>query len=73
MFRLNKDGFMIYDPFHENLGKDLDKKHKCADCSFCQMCAESRCNLCRNRSKQLCRSKLSLKDQIEFYDKLNKS
>ncbi len=27
---------------------EQDKKEKCPDCDFCQMCGESRCRLCRN-------------------------
>jgi hypothetical protein len=38
------------------------------------MCAESRCNLCRNRKKQGCKTerRLSLREQIKLYDELNK-
>lgn len=75
MFRINKDGFLIYDPFMKEGKRILEKKHDCADCSFCQMCAESRCNLCRNRRKQAnCGvRKLGLREQVELYERLNQT
>jgi len=74
MFRRGKDGFLVYDPFHKEKERGLEKKHNCVDCLFCQMCAESRCNLCRNRKKQECKTerRLSLREQIKLYDELNK-
>ena len=27
---------------------DAAKKHRCPDCCRCQMCSESRCNVCRS-------------------------
>jgi hypothetical protein len=73
MFRISKDGFLVYDPFIGEGKRVVEKKHDCADCSFCQMCAESRCNLCRNRRKQATSRirKLSLREQAEFYERLN--
>ncbi|MCX7821875.1 MAG: hypothetical protein N2260_00335 [Syntrophobacterales bacterium] len=72
MFRVYKDGFFIYDPFS---GKNnLRRKHNCADCYFCQMCAESRCNLCRHKGKgKRCEEKkLNMKEQVELYELINR-
>ena len=33
--------------FYAPEGSPLPKKHPCPDCRFCQWCADSRCNLCR--------------------------
>lgn len=30
---------------------DRAQKHPCPDCHTCQMCAESRCRVCRNRQQ----------------------
>lgn len=68
MFRVSKSGFLVYDPFCKKAKDTLNKKYDCADCSFCQMCAESRCNLCRSGMRG---KKLGLREQIEFYRQLN--
>jgi len=79
MFRRSKDGFLVYDPFHKEKERGVEKKHDCVDCLFCQMCSESRCNLCRNRKSRrgdACvtptERRLSLREQIKLYDELNK-
>jgi len=45
------------------------KKHPCADCHHCQWCSEDRCRLCL---KATCVKKLSLAEQIELYEQLNR-
>jgi len=52
------------------MNEDVPKKHPCSDCTFCQWCSDDRCRLCLNR-EGCCRRKLSLAEQIEFYDALN--
>jgi len=46
-----------------------DKKHPCADCKMCQWCSDDRCRLCL---KTGCGKKMSIAEQIELYEKLNK-
>ncbi len=45
------------------------KKHPCADCHHCQWCSDDRCHLCL---KETCVKKLSLAEQIELYEQLNR-
>jgi len=52
-------------------GNDPPKKHPCADCRFCQWCSDERCRLCQNRN--CCRRQLSLAEQIELYERLNRN
>jgi hypothetical protein len=50
------------------------KKHPCPDCCFCQFCAETRCLTCmseRNRGKATACKKLSLREQILLFEKVN--
>lgn len=73
MFRRDESGFLVYDPFLREKDVNVVKKHKCADCFFCQMCAESRCNVCRGRAEDVkCKnSKLKIRDQIELFERIN--
>lgn len=51
------------------------KKHCCADCYYCQFCSDSRCSAClgeKNRREGPMSRKLSLREQIRLYDKINK-
>lgn len=47
------------------------KKHPCPDCAFCQWCSDDRCRLCLDR-KPANRRKLSLREQVELYEAVNK-
>lgn len=50
------------------------KKHRCADCYCCQFCSDNRCNAClgeKNRREGPMTRKLSLREQIRLYDKIN--
>ncbi|CAH2031925.1 hypothetical protein [Trichlorobacter ammonificans] len=49
---------------------DPPKKHPCPDCRFCQWCSDDRCRRCRNEN--CCRRQLSLREQIELYERINK-
>lgn len=46
------------------------KKYPCPDCNYCQFCSEVRCNLCRGT--KIRPLKLSLAEQIELYERLNR-
>lgn len=49
----------------------MEKKHPCRDCRMCQWCSDDRCRLCLGTG---CKKKtLSIKEQIERYDELNRS
>lgn len=48
--------------------KDPAKKLPCPDCTFCQWCSDDRCRMCRKKS---CGKKLSLREQIELYERIN--
>ncbi len=61
-------GFKVYDPFVAK--KESNKKNPCPDCAFCQLCSESRCNVCKNNRKNI--KKLSLGEQIELYNRINR-
>jgi hypothetical protein len=50
-------------------GEKTDKKHPCPDCDFCQWCSDDRCRLCLDRECK--RRKLSLREQIAFYEAVN--
>jgi Zn-dependent alcohol dehydrogenase len=50
---------------------DCPKKHPCPDCQFCQWCGDDRCHLCRNHNHSAGK-KLSLQEQIELYESLNR-
>lgn len=49
---------------------DPPKKHPCPDCRYCQWCSDDRCRLCRGGT--CCRRQLSLREQIELYERLNR-
>jgi len=49
-----------------------EKKHPCPDCRCCQWCSDSRCGVCLRRGGAACR-KLSLQEQIELYEAINRS
>ncbi|MEI8355597.1 MAG: hypothetical protein WCG31_05850 [Deltaproteobacteria bacterium] len=49
-----------------------DKKHPCPDCTYCQWCSDDRCRICLGH-KGSCRKKLSMQEQIELYDRLNRA
>jgi len=46
-----------------------NKKYPCPDCTFCQWCSDDRCRKCRGGR---CPKKLSLAEQIELYEKVNR-
>jgi len=49
--------------------KHQAQKHPCPDCHHCQWCSDDRCRLCL----QPCRpQKLSIAEQIERYERLNR-
>jgi hypothetical protein len=48
-----------------------NKKHPCPDCRFCQWCSDARCSACLGCEKP-CRKKLSMAEQIELYEKINR-
>ncbi|MBN2332569.1 MAG: hypothetical protein JXO49_10715 [Deltaproteobacteria bacterium] len=59
---------------HQDNGQPA-KKHPCPDCRFCQWCSDDRCRLCRGECPSCGRHgdrKLSLVEQIERYNRLNK-
>jgi hypothetical protein len=50
------------------------KKHPCADCTHCQYCSDSRCSACRgerDRPGGVSSRKLSIREQICLFDKIN--
>ena len=50
---------------------NVNKKHPCQDCTFCQWCGDDRCALCLR--KEDCRGrKLSVAEQIALYDAINR-
>lgn len=49
----------------------MEKKHPCPDCQYCQWCSDVRCAACLGRGKG-CRKKLSMAEQIELYEKVNR-
>lgn len=63
---------LVYEP---GCGRERKaKKHPCPDCSFCQFCAETRCLACRserNCGKGATCKKLSLREQVLLYEKVN--
>lgn len=65
----------VYQPC-AGVGAD-SKKHPCPDCHYCQFCSDSRCHACRGARNQVNRSvdkparKLSLREQILLYEKIN--
>ncbi len=52
------------------MSEDL-KKHPCPDCQSCQWCSDARCRVCLRRGSGACR-KLSLREQIELFEALNR-
>ena len=50
---------------------DEPKKHPCPDCTFCQWCSDDRCRLCLGTGCG--KRKLSLAEQIERYEQLNRA
>jgi hypothetical protein len=55
---------------------DKRKKHKCPDCRQCQHCSDVRCNLCRGQGATCAEkrfSSMSMAEQIELYESINKS
>ncbi len=55
------------DPFPLAPGR---KKHPCPDCRMCQWCSDTRCHVCRGQGPP--EEHLSLTEQIELYERLNK-
>ena len=49
---------------------DNDKKHPCPDCRCCQWCSDDRCRLCL-RTGCGARRKLTIREQVELYERLN--
>ena len=60
---------MIQPVIFKKAQADGPKKHSCADCDFCQMCSDSRCNACRGAGKK---SNMSQEEQIRLFEKINK-
>jgi|GEM_PF-385245 len=64
---------MVYEPGGA-VTEEL-KKHPCADCHFCQQCSDVRCEACRRQrisfEKRRGR-KLSLREQAQLFQKINK-
>lgn len=62
----------VFDPFAR--AKPAQKKHPCDDCASCQFCSDARCQRCRadscRRSSEPAR-KLSIREQIELYERIN--
>ena len=52
------------------------KKHPCPDCHFCQNCSDARCHACRSEANRHCQQrqcrKLSLREQIALFEKVNR-
>jgi len=46
-------------------------KSRCADCKMCLQCSENRCKACRSGSQKSVRVRMSIRDQIALYEKLN--
>lgn len=65
---------MVYEPGCGKSGNTHTRKHPCGDCHFCQFCSDDRCSACRGKKSDsqgaLCR-KLSVKDQILLYERIN--
>jgi len=62
----------VYEP--ADGGPREGKKHPCPDCSFCQSCSETRCLTCRserNRRISAPCQKLSFREQILVFEKIN--
>lgn len=63
---------MVYEP---GCGKSKSAgKHPCPDCHFCQHCSNDRCSACRGKKSGSSGSlyrKLSVKDQILLYERIN--
>jgi hypothetical protein len=47
------------------------KKLPCPDCKFCQWCSDDRCRICRGEKKPAGK-KLSIAEQIELYERINR-
>jgi len=45
------------------------KKHPCPDCVDCLWCADTRCSLCLKKG---CQKKLTFREQIELYERINR-
>ncbi len=63
----------VYEPHQTD--PSVGQKHRCRDCHFCQFCSDARCHACRNRetaSGKGCKVKLSIREQIAYYDELNR-
>ena len=63
---------LVFEP--QGLGCQEGKKYPCPDCSFCQFCSETRCCTCRSerkRGKVAAGKKLSIREQILLYEKVN--
>lgn len=48
----------------------MDKKYPCPDCKMCQWCSDDRCRLCLRTG---CKKKLSMAEQIELFERMNRS
>jgi hypothetical protein len=48
---------------------ERQKKYPCPDCHYCQWCSDDRCRLCLRSD---CCKKLSIAEQIQQYEKLNR-
>lgn len=62
---------LVFDPSAFGHGS---RKNPCPDCYRCQFCSDDRCNACRGKkggSKETPPRKLSLKEQIALYERVN--
>ena len=59
------------DPMCSQADPGHPKKYACADCHFCQLCSDSRCNCCRSAKTTGKCPKMSLSEQIRLYDEIN--
>lgn len=60
---------LVYNPtFAES---ESQKKHPCPDCHFCQFCSDARCHSCRSKSARGPCGKLSLREQIHLFERIN--
>lgn len=55
----------------KTMNSSSPKKHPCPDCHHCQWCSDTRCSMCL-RSGKGCRRKLSMAEQIELYEQVNR-
>lgn len=52
-------------------GKESHASSRCPDCKMCLQCSENRCAACRGGSRKSPSTKMSIRDQIALYERLN--